>query len=860
LSRLQHTMRVPQLVWAAWRGLRGVERSRRFAALLVVLLAASVLQQRRRRRRRRGGSARGSARSSKRRSAAEQEGGKVKEEDENGTLPDEQPSGVVSSSAAGMAAGMAAGGAVLPLSAYVGFLLNRAGHWGAEMTRRLAGAIVRSAMEVSRKSRSAAAGAASATQAIWEDTRTLVQKRAADAFASSVEKRLDSMLDVVGEQVKQRMKDEDMPAFVLTAIEETVDTILPDIKDEFYRRTLEVRDAYLSPALTARRRRAMRASRRSPAARRAGGRLMVGGTKAMRAVDAPKTHTTAGELNNNNNKKKKKNATPARRTLTFGNLGNLNQAGGGSNRDGDDLTMTTTTFAGHHHHGKQRAAAAAATATTTATPTAAAMPSSAHYMWRFEHERTSCIRNCLCVCCHPQSRVGRHVRRFLDASRAWVLYTLSPYDRSIWWSIKNPRWLALTAVGMVPYVGQLFWLLVFFLKNKRDEYQLIDFITGFQMARFVGQGCGFLLYGCAKYYLCVGRIPLDGAEACAAGGPSLSVYGVCFFTLQIVIVWVAFFMLPWSKRPELTPDVRQAHSRFGATVCVDLPRLPSKHRHRRDTRSADGWLSSGGGSDRVVEAEKYDEDEKEQHGGRRGRGAPRSTFFGDRGSDSLPPIHAFVDEDDDDGDAAAEADDYDTIYVYDEDGGIVQDEQHQGVRMWPWASAAATPRGGEDGNGRERASRRISAASRVIIARRGGQLTKMFWYTSTAVVLVTAAVVVALFSDGGWRLGQTLFWIRTTYCLTLFPFIIFKLPMMNPLLTHSHKTGYDSRGRTCLQKANIGKPLAHRLVKSWKRPQKAAPAVVRRTERKTPKSRVSLKRAMRHRLELRRPPSLSVDR
>ena len=161
-------------------------------------------------------------------------------------------------------------------------------------------------------------------------------------------------------------------------------------------------------------------------------------------------------------------------------------------------------------------------------------------------------------------------------------------------------------------------------------------------------------------------------------------------------------------------------------------------------------------------------------------------------------------------------------------------------------------------------SHRASAASRLSAARRGGQLTKMFWYTSTTVVLVTVAVVIALFSASGWRLRQTLFWIRTAYCLTLFPFIIFKLPMMNPLLTHSHKTGYDPHGRTCLQKVNIGKPLNNSLPRvSLLRDREIRRRRAKRNssgEQKTPKSRVSLKRAARPLLELQRPSSLSIKR
>ena len=95
------------------------------------------------------------------------------------------------------------------------------------------------------------------------------------------------------------------------------------------------------------------------------------------------------------------------------------------------------------------------------------------------------------------------MRWYCLRGRSFVLYTMHPYDRTIWSQVRNYHWIALTSLGLIPFVGQLFWLLVFLIKNKRDEYQVIDFIVGFQVARFLTQGLFFFGRGSFLYYRCV---------------------------------------------------------------------------------------------------------------------------------------------------------------------------------------------------------------------------------------------------------------------------------------------------------------------------------------------------------------------
>jgi len=141
-------------------------------------------------------------------------------------------------------------------------------------------------------------------------------------------------------------------------------------------------------------------------------------------------------------------------------------------------------------------------------------------------------------------------------SRAWILYTLSPYDRSFWRSIRNPWYLLLQCIGLVPVVGMFWWLFVFVLHDKRDEYQLSQFIVGFQSAKFFSQGCFNLVRGAFLYYLCATRT----VPTCNEHGPTVRDHlAALSFFVQIVIVWLAFFLLPFSEPCKAVNDPRHAY-------------------------------------------------------------------------------------------------------------------------------------------------------------------------------------------------------------------------------------------------------------------------------------------------------------
>jgi len=148
------------------------------------------------------------------------------------------------------------------------------------------------------------------------------------------------------------------------------------------------------------------------------------------------------------------------------------------------------------------------------------------------------------------------VRNVIHKTRAWVLYTTSPYDRSFWRSIRNPYYIILQVVGLIPGIGMLWWLFVFLLHDKRDEFQLSQFIVGFQTAKFFSQGCFNLLRGAFYYYLCATKdIP-----NCEVKGPMVRGYlDAVFFFVQITLVWLTFFILPYSEPCRAVNDPKDAY-------------------------------------------------------------------------------------------------------------------------------------------------------------------------------------------------------------------------------------------------------------------------------------------------------------
>lgn len=43
----------------------------------------------------------------------------------------------------------------------------------------------------------------------------------------------------------------------------------------------------------------------------------------------------------------------------------------------------------------------------------------------------------------------------MHCTGGYILYTVSPYDKTFWQNLSNPAYLCFTAVGIIPYLGVL---------------------------------------------------------------------------------------------------------------------------------------------------------------------------------------------------------------------------------------------------------------------------------------------------------------------------------------------------------------------------------------------------------------------
>ena len=138
--------------------------------------------------------------------------------------------------------------------------------------------------------------------------------------------------------------------------------------------------------------------------------------------------------------------------------------------------------------------------------------------------------------------------------RAWVLYTMFPHDKSIWKQLKNPIFWLFTIVSVLPWgVSQAWFIIIFLLRDKHDEFQLIDFIVKVKTAGAVSVGLIPTFMGINAYLACA-----HGTDRpCSKFGPGLTgeesvfgskfVFDMTFFVVQLLFVWVCAALLNCAK-------------------------------------------------------------------------------------------------------------------------------------------------------------------------------------------------------------------------------------------------------------------------------------------------------------------------
>eukprot|EP00475_Leptophrys_vorax_P033852 TRINITY_DN5387_c0_g1_i1.p1 TRINITY_DN5387_c0_g1~~TRINITY_DN5387_c0_g1_i1.p1 ORF type:complete len:677 (-),score=189.38 TRINITY_DN5387_c0_g1_i1:40-1848(-) len=134
--------------------------------------------------------------------------------------------------------------------------------------------------------------------------------------------------------------------------------------------------------------------------------------------------------------------------------------------------------------------------------------------------------------------------------RSWILYHYLPYDKSAFGKFRDPAYLFLFVLTLIPvycirlalFVG-LFVLL--WSRGAADEGQIIDFVLNFKGMQFLTGGIILGLVGAARYYVCV----LYGT--CIEGAPGVSegmIFSLVEFFGTVLLVWIAIFSLRFTEK------------------------------------------------------------------------------------------------------------------------------------------------------------------------------------------------------------------------------------------------------------------------------------------------------------------------
>lgn len=160
-------------------------------------------------------------------------------------------------------------------------------------------------------------------------------------------------------------------------------------------------------------------------------------------------------------------------------------------------------------------------------------------------------------------------REGVDCVRAFFRWHIYPYNKSLWGKLRDPVWVTFTLVSLIPLSGlcSVIFLLIFIIIDKTDAYQLSSFVLQFKGTQFITQGIIRAITGFFLFLSCVTAGGDDAEHSCEDSGPgtdALFEAAVGGYFLQVLLVWVSFILLCFSKDKGRTAlkgsvDVEEEH-------------------------------------------------------------------------------------------------------------------------------------------------------------------------------------------------------------------------------------------------------------------------------------------------------------
>lgn len=168
-------------------------------------------------------------------------------------------------------------------------------------------------------------------------------------------------------------------------------------------------------------------------------------------------------------------------------------------------------------------------------------------------------------------------------TRAFTLYHYLPFNKSIYGKFKDPVYVAMYLLTLIPVHGvrvvffTIILAMLLQIPQPPDEHQLINYILIFKGMQFLTQGFLYMCKGAGFYYVCYSFhkslllecIDESGPGAAATWGQLLDYLG------SVALVWVTFYALPRAKRfqqnkrknslkePLLAEEVQSSQSQHG---------------------------------------------------------------------------------------------------------------------------------------------------------------------------------------------------------------------------------------------------------------------------------------------------------
>ena len=410
--------------------------------------------------------------------------------------------------------------------------------------------------------------------------------------------------------------------------------------------------------------------------------------------------------------------------------------------------------------------------------------------------------------------------RPLAMARGHFLYLYQPYDKSLWSKLHSPAHLLAMLVAAWPGWGVracFFSLTLLCLLPELDEYQLLQFVQALKGSQFLA-GIMLCMQGLGVFFLCAVVSPQASCRTAAPGvGKSIPLSVLSLLVTQ-ALCWTAIGLLPRAKRTG------------------KLSLTGEKNKRSKAARSAAAAATAAGNARGVAARVAAAAGQELRKRKPKGRGAAAAHAYAPLDEEappdqhellstiSVPPDLVRAQHGDDEGDEGDEGDTHQEVVSSSGCCGTHNYKGNRMLRLMAWdvkafvscallfglmlllvAAAAAA-------DGARVVAEAVAEAARneafvALDGRADGLIPSQMATngTDTNVEGLTLSVLVAgvsiLYTEGSeawrvdeWQLAVAFFLARILFALSALPFLLFEVPLLRTLLSHTSATGYSRNG------------------------------------------------------------------